>query len=238
MVHGHPPRAEQTVDARQDRIQDHISREGSRGPDVAGISIHSGGVTALYQWLQRAALQRKTLARRVDSGPPPCPYRPPMEAPIKRNNEEKGSLESLTGRYSAGLLFPKAKLGPLYLSATLLCGNSKHLSHSSVILLCAYEEGDEAPLAATSGPFPPLKGIIKNIIGILNGIIGQSKASSVWKKFTEKGTIYFVALWCCGISRSRVFPYKLLYRQFMVFFGLAMSFSLKKICPNSVKMIR
>ena len=77
------------------------------------------------------------------------------------DDEEREILDSLTVRNSAGLLFPKPKLGPLYLSATLLCGNSKHLSHSSVLWVCAYEEGDKAPLAATSGHFPPLKGIIK-----------------------------------------------------------------------------
>ena len=41
-----------------------------------------------------------------------------MEAPIKRNNEEKGIIESLTGRYSAGLLL----LGPLYFLCTELLG--------------------------------------------------------------------------------------------------------------------
>ena len=69
MVHGHPPRAEQAIGARKDRIQDHISGEGGRGPDIAGVAGHSGGVTVLYQWLQRAALQRETRDRRVDGGP-------------------------------------------------------------------------------------------------------------------------------------------------------------------------
>ena len=159
-----------------------------------------------------------------------------MEAPIKRNNEEKGILESLTGRNSAGLLFPKPKLGPLYLSATLLCGNSKHLSHSSVLWICAYEEGDEAPLAATSGPFPPLKGIIKNIIGIWTELLANPKQAVFGKSFKKCDWNHlFVALWCCSISRSRVLPCKLLYRQCVGFSGLAMSSSLKnlpKICQD------
>jgi len=58
--HGHPPRAEQAVGARQDRVQDYMRGERGRGSDVAGIAGHSGGVTVLYQWLQRAALQRET----------------------------------------------------------------------------------------------------------------------------------------------------------------------------------
>jgi len=68
-------------------------------------------------------------------------------APTKRNNEEKGTIGSLTGLSYARLLFPKPKLGPLYLSAALLWETAQFSRTAAVSISALWKRGVEFPLA-------------------------------------------------------------------------------------------